>query len=84
MIPFGILTQQVLSGPSTLLTNLTAWWNFDEESGIRYDSYNTHDLTDNGTVLYAAGKQGNAADFESSVAGEYLGRTTTAFRGDRG
>jgi len=51
--------------------NLIAWWSLDETSGTRADSHGSNDLTDNNTVLYDTGKQGNAADFEDSV-GEYL------------
>ena len=46
-------------------TNLSAHWTFDETSGTRYDSTaNNNDLTDNATVGYGTGKQGNCADFE--------------------
>ncbi len=45
-------------------TSLISWWPLDEESGIRYDAHGTNHLTDNNTVGYAAGKVGNAADFE--------------------
>jgi len=51
--------------------NLIAWWSLDETSGTRADSHGSNDLTDNNTVTYDTGKQGNAADFEDSV-GEYL------------
>jgi hypothetical protein len=50
-------------GPDSLLTDLVAWWSLDEESGTRYDSHASYDLTDNNTVGYISGKQGNAADF---------------------
>lgn len=48
-------------------------WDLNETSGTRRDANttNSNDLTDTNTVLYAAGKQGNAADFESSNS-EYL------------
>jgi hypothetical protein len=52
-------------GASSLLTDLAAYWKLDETSGNRADSSgNGTILTDTNTVLYAAGKQGNAADFE--------------------
>ena len=47
-------------------TGLVAWWELNEESGTRADSHGSNDLTDEATVLFAAGKQGNAADFEKS------------------
>ena len=62
---------------SSLLTNLVSWWSLDETSGTRYDSHGSNDLTDNATVTYAAGKQGNAAEFVNANA-EYLDRATTA------
>ncbi len=44
------------AGPgSALLTNLEAWWELDEASGIRVDSHGSNDLTDNNTVLDAPG-----------------------------
>jgi hypothetical protein len=55
---------------STLLTGLVAYWKLDETSGTRVASVGFN-LTDNNTVLSGTGKQGNAADFESS-ASEYL------------
>ncbi len=57
------------SNPGKL--SLEAWWSLDEESGTRVDSHGANDLADNATVLYAAGKVGNAADFELSNS-EYL------------
>jgi hypothetical protein len=46
--------------------SLISWWSLDETSGTRVDSHGSNDLTDYNTVLYQAGKQGNAADFELS------------------
>lgn len=45
-------------------TNLVSWWTLDETSGQRNDSHGTNHLTDNRTVLYAAGMKGNAGDWE--------------------
>jgi hypothetical protein len=45
-------------------SNLVSWWALNETSGNRADSHGSETLTDNNTVLYAAGKKGNAADFE--------------------
>ena len=51
----------------TLRTGLVAHWKLDETSGTRYDSHTGHyDLTDNNAVGYAAGKIGNAADFNGT------------------
>jgi len=54
-------------------TDYISCWDLDETSGTRFDANttNSNDLTDTNTVLYAAGKQGNAADFESTNS-EYL------------
>ena len=49
---------------SSLTTNLISYWKLDETSGTRVDSVGNNDLTDNNTVLYGAGKQGNGADLE--------------------
>ena len=54
-----------------LTDNLEAYWRLDEESGTREDRAGSNDLTDNGTVLYATGKVGNAADFVEANT-EYL------------
>ena len=61
--PFG--------GHASLSTSLEAYWKLDEESGQRVDSHGSNDLADNATVLFAAGKIGNAADFEKDNA-EFL------------
>ena len=53
------------------VADLIAWWTLNEESGTRADSHGSNTLADNNTVLYAAGKIGNAADFERSTS-EYL------------
>ena len=50
---------------------LKAVWAMEETSGTRADSVNSHDLTDNNTVLYGTGKYGNAADFDLANV-EYL------------
>lgn len=49
-------------------TDYVSCWNFDETSGSRIDSNttNSNDLTDVNTVLSAAGKFSNAADFEET------------------
>ncbi len=47
--------------------DLAAWWELNEESGNRSDSHGANTLTDNNTVLFQAGKVGNAADFEDTT-----------------
>ena len=36
-------------------TDLVSWWSLSETSGIRYDQHGTNNLTDNGSVGWAAG-----------------------------
>lgn len=45
--------------PTSLLSaaSLVSYWNLDEASGQRNDSYSTNHLTDNNTVTNAAGKE---------------------------
>ena len=50
---------------STLLNGLLYRWSFNEESGTRADSVDAADLTDNNTVGFGVGKNGNAASFVS-------------------
>lgn len=52
-------------------TGLEAWWGLNEEAGERVDSHGVNNLTDNNTVLFGAGKKGNAADLEETNS-EYL------------
>ena len=49
-----------------ILDNLEAHWKLNEASGTRVDSHGSNDLTDINTVLQAAGKIGNAAQFQDS------------------
>jgi hypothetical protein len=54
------------AAPSSLLTGLVSYWKLDEESGTRYDSVNYpsgNNLSDNNTVGYDTGINGNAASF---------------------
>lgn len=61
--------------------NIQGFWRMEETSGTRYDlSTNKNHLTDNNTVGYAAGKIGNAADFEVSNS-EYLSITDASQKG---
>jgi len=66
------------TGPSNPGTGgLAAWWSLNETSGTRNDSHSTNHLTDNNTVGYAAGKQGNAANLELNNS-EFLERVDNA------
>lgn len=47
-------------------TSLISYWKLDETSGTRVDVVSAENLTDNNTVLFGAGKIGNAGDFEST------------------
>lgn len=42
----------------SLLTNLVSYWDLDEQSGTRFDSEGTNDLTDNNTVLFVVSPLG--------------------------
>ena len=74
--PFAAL----VAAGSSLLTGLVSWWDLDEESGVRADSViaSGNDLTDNNTVLYAAGKIGNAASHVAAQT-ENLSKASTIF-----
>jgi len=64
---------------STLLNDLSAYWDLDETSGTRYDSTeNNNDLTEATVVGYATGIQGNAADFEESDSDYMYALTETS------
>ena len=68
----GMLLNPSMSfGSSTLNNGLVAVWKLEETSGTRNDSKGSNHLTDNNTVLSAAGKLGTAADFEATNS-EYL------------
>lgn len=69
--------QNIISAGSSLLTGLTHYWTLDEQSGTRNDSVGTAHLTDNNTVGYAAGKNGNAANV-IRANNEYLSVATPA------
>jgi len=49
--------------PSSLVTNLVAYWRLDELSGARYDVVGTNTLTDVNTTGYTTGIKTNAALF---------------------
>ncbi len=54
------------------VTNLESWWTLNEESGQRNDSRGSNHLADINTVLFGAGKIGNAADFDNPGNNERL------------
>jgi hypothetical protein len=62
MFPLGVVNQQTLGngGGSTLLTDLIAWYDFNETSGNRSDSHGSATLLDQTTTGYADGIIGNA------------------------
>lgn len=62
---------------STLLDGLVSYWPLDEESGTRYDSVGSNDLTDNNTVGFDTGVNGNAASFVAANT-EYLSRASVS------
>ena len=51
-----------------LLTGLVSVYDCQETSGARFDSVGSNDLTDNNTVLYGVGMNGNACDFENTTS----------------
>lgn len=61
----------------SLFTSLESWWTLEETSGTRVDSHGSNDLTDNNTVLSAAGVKGTCADLENSNS-ESLSRSDNA------
>jgi len=63
----GVLDESYASG-------IKAYWKLEETSSVRVDTHASNDLTDNNTVLYAAGKLGDAADIERANS-EYLSIT---------
>ena len=63
---------------NNIIGALVAYYTMDETSGDRSDSHvNALTLTDNNTVLSAAGKISNAADFEATNS-EYFSRADAA------
>lgn len=63
---------------SDICAKITGYWSLEETSSTRFDeTANDLDLTDNNTVGYTTGQQGNAADFEVDNT-EYLSRANQA------
>ena len=61
----------------TIPTNLVSYWNLDETSGSRADSFGSETLTDNNTVTGATGKVSGAAQFTAANS-EYLSHADDA------
>lgn len=64
-------------GEMALTDDLIAFWELEEASGTRNDAHGSNHLTDNNTVLSAAGLVGTAGDFETSAT-EYLSLSDNA------
>jgi len=60
IVPAQARPLQAPTNPGT--TGLVSWWSMDETSGVRYDSFGTNNLSDNNTVGYVTGVNGNAAN----------------------
>lgn len=65
-IVIGDYTLAAPTGPSSLLTDLIAFWKLEEASGTRNDSVGAHHLTDVNTVTQATGRIGQAAQFTAT------------------
>lgn len=64
----GLGSRKIPRGVGPLLVDMVAYWRLEEGSGTRFDSFASHDLTDDNTVLSASGLVGTAADFEADNA----------------
>lgn len=61
-----IPTANFTANNSPLLNGLVHYWNLNETTGTRSDSLGAAPLTDNNTVGFTTGKNGNAATFVSA------------------
>lgn len=68
-------TYPFIFSTSGLGEDLISYWELNEESGQRFDRHGANDLTDNNSVLYDTGKQGNAGKFVNAND-EDLSRTS--------
>ena len=67
-----LLTIPAIGNAAIVESDVVSWWELDEESGVRSDeAANANDLTDNNTVTYGTGKDGNSAKFTKTNS-EYL------------
>ena len=67
------------SGPQSLTNNLVSYWNMNETSGNRGDSYGTYDMVPSGTVSVESGKDSNA--IKLSGGGSLSNASYVPFRG---
>lgn len=77
MPDWATYTAAVSTGTSGLTTNLVSFWNFEDASGPRLDSYGINSLTNNGVVGVGSGMIGSASTFIVSSA-QYLSQVNTA------
>ncbi len=75
------LSTTPLKVQAALDTNLVSCWKLDEASGSASDSKASNTLTNNNTVVYAAGKINNAADFETGTVSQSLSITDASQSG---
>jgi hypothetical protein len=72
-----ILGSFLVDSGGTLVSNLVAYWKLDEASGSRSDSFGGNNLVNNNAVGQAAGKQGNAGQFNTANS-RYLSRASNS------
>lgn len=70
----GVVASSVQSAPNTLLTNILAYWKYNESSGTNLnDEVSTHDQTaQTGTTTGATGKLSYGVDFTTSTCDTYM------------
>lgn len=81
---FSTLWKRVGGGIQSVYSDAVSLWKLDEQSGARYDSIGTNDLTDNNTVTYQnMGPSGIVAQFAKANT-EYLSNASldTTFDAD--
>src|SRR3990167_7227024 len=67
------------SGPQTITNNLVSYWNMNEETGNRNDTYSNHNLTLSGSASFGSGKKSNALVMTGS--GSLTNSELSVFRG---
>lgn len=73
-VAYVIFVPQIGNAFDATSGDLVSWWEFDEESGVRYDSHGNFDFVDNNTVTFGTGVNSNSAVFDDSNS-EYLDTT---------
>ena len=71
VISQGILVAVASPARDDTTVGLVSCWDFEEESGTRYDAVGDNDLTDYNTVTRGSGRDGYAASFDAANS-EYL------------